>query len=185
MHCRGPRQLDLIWIGLTALEGAADWLGAVGDATAANVCWAAIDRQRAATLDRTFADDEDLYLASRKRDRLALRPAIYDAARRTGQSMRLGDALDYAMQRLGDSIADRSGRAMAGAARGRYELTPREHEVLELLATGQTDGQIAEALFISKKTAAVHVANIKGKLGASNRVEIVTIALRTGLVAGT
>ena len=48
------RQLDLIWIGLTALEGAADWLGAVGDATAANVCWAAIDRQRAATLDRTY-----------------------------------------------------------------------------------------------------------------------------------
>ena len=42
-------------------------------------------------------------------------------------------------------------------------------------------GQIAE-LFISKKTAAVHVGNIKGKLGASSRVEIVTIALRAGLV---
>ncbi len=54
--------------------------------------------------------------------------------------------------------------------------------MLRLLATGRSDGQIAEELFISKKTAAVHVGNIKGKLGASSRVEIVTIALRTGLV---
>jgi len=52
------------------------------------------------------------------------------------------------------------------------------------VAAGRSDGQIADALFISKKTAAVHVANIKGKLGANSRVEIVTIALRSGLVAG-
>ena len=64
------------------------------------------------------------------------------------------------------------------------DLTTREREVLQLLAAGRSDGQIAEALFISKKTASVHVANIKGKLGASSRVEIVTIAIRTGLVAG-
>jgi DNA-binding NarL/FixJ family response regulator len=67
--------------------------------------------------------------------------------------------------------------------RGRYELTIREREVLELLAVGRSDGQIADALFISKKTAAVHVGNIKGKLGAGCRLEIVTIAMRTGLVA--
>jgi DNA-binding CsgD family transcriptional regulator len=67
--------------------------------------------------------------------------------------------------------------------RGRHDLTRREQEVLELLAGGCTDGDIAEALFISKKTAAVHVGNIKGKLEARSRVEIVTIALRRGLVA--
>ena len=71
-----------------------------------------------------------------------------------------------------------------GVLRRRLDLTTREREVLQLLAAGRSDGQIAEALFISKKTAAVHVGNIKGKLGASSRVEIVTIALRTGLVAG-
>jgi DNA-binding CsgD family transcriptional regulator len=54
--------------------------------------------------------------------------------------------------------------------------------VLELLAAGRSDGEIAAALFIGKKTASVHVGNIKGKLGASSRVEIVMIALRTGLV---
>lgn len=66
----------------------------------------------------------------------------------------------------------------------RHDLTPREREVLALVAAGRSDGQIAETLFISKSTAAVHVANIKGKLGATSRVEIVTIAMRIGLVAG-
>jgi len=64
-----------------------------------------------------------------------------------------------------------------------YELTIREREVLELLAAGRSDGEIADALFISKKTAAVHVGNIKGKLGAESRVAIVTIAMRRGLVS--
>jgi len=74
-------------------------------------------------------------------------------------------------------------RARRPVARSRYELTRREREVLELLAVGRSDGDIADALFISKKTAAVHVGNIKGKLGAESRVEIVTIAMRRGYVA--
>ena len=53
----------------------------------------------------------------------------------------------------------------------RYGLTPREREVLELLAEGRTNKQIAETLFISESTAGVHVSNILGKLGAANRVE--------------
>ena len=52
---------------------------------------------------------------------------------------------------------------------------------LALVAAGKSDGEIAESLFISKKTASVHVANVKAKLGASTRVEIATIALRQGL----
>jgi DNA-binding CsgD family transcriptional regulator len=46
---------------------------------------------------------------------------------------------------------------------------------------GRTDGEIAEALFISPKTASVHVSSIKGKLGAGSRVEIATLAMRRGL----
>ena len=67
-------------------------------------------------------------------------------------------------------------------ARGRYELTRRELEVLDLLAAGQTDGDIAARLFISKKTVSVHVANIKGKLGAESRVGVVTLAIGRGLI---
>ena len=55
--------------------------------------------------------------------------------------------------------------------RGRHDLTPREHEVLALVADGRTDGEIAEALVISKKTASVHVASIKAKLGAGSRAK--------------
>ena len=61
--------------------------------------------------------------------------------------------------------------------RGRHDLTPREREVLVLVAAGRSDGEIAEALFISKKTASFHVAMIKGKLGARSRVEIATDAI--------
>ena len=62
----------------------------------------------------------------------------------------------------------------------RYGLTPRELEVLALLAEGRTNRQIAETLFISESTAGVHVSNILGKLGATNRVEAAAIAYRMG-----
>jgi pimeloyl-ACP methyl ester carboxylesterase/DNA-binding CsgD family transcriptional regulator/class 3 adenylate cyclase len=61
-------------------------------------------------------------------------------------------------------------------------LTARERQVLDLLAAGRSDGEIAEALFISPKTASVHVSNIKGKLGARTRVETAIVAQRLGLV---
>ncbi|MFI5042685.1 MAG: response regulator transcription factor, partial [Acidimicrobiales bacterium] len=50
-------------------------------------------------------------------------------------------------------------------------LTPREVEVLAQLAAGRTDKEIADALFISKKTASVHVSNLLRKLDVANRVE--------------
>ncbi|HKQ17486.1 MAG TPA: response regulator transcription factor, partial [Solirubrobacterales bacterium] len=62
-----------------------------------------------------------------------------------------------------------------------YGLTAREREVLVLLAQGQTNRRIAETLFISESTASVHVSNIIGKLGVSNRVEAAAAAVRSGL----
>jgi DNA-binding NarL/FixJ family response regulator len=61
-------------------------------------------------------------------------------------------------------------------------LTPREHQVLELLAEGLPNKMIAARLGISDQTAKFHVASICGKLGASNRTEAVRIALRRGLL---
>jgi DNA-binding CsgD family transcriptional regulator len=60
-------------------------------------------------------------------------------------------------------------------------LTPREVEVLALLAAGRSNHQIAQALFISPKTASVHVSNILAKLGVAGRVEAAAIAHRLGL----
>jgi DNA-binding CsgD family transcriptional regulator len=61
-------------------------------------------------------------------------------------------------------------------------LTAREQEVLALLARGRTNRQLGKELFISEKTASVHVSNILGKLEAGSRGEAVAIARRRGLV---
>jgi DNA-binding NarL/FixJ family response regulator len=60
-------------------------------------------------------------------------------------------------------------------------LTARETEVLTLVADGRTNGQIAQQLYISPKTASVHVSNILRKLHASTRGEAAAIAHRAGL----
>jgi DNA-binding CsgD family transcriptional regulator len=60
-------------------------------------------------------------------------------------------------------------------------LTPREREVMALVAQGRTNRQIAEALFISDKTASVHVSNILAKLGVANRAEAAATVHRLGL----
>jgi DNA-binding CsgD family transcriptional regulator len=59
-------------------------------------------------------------------------------------------------------------------------LTRRERDVLDLLARGRTNGQIAAELFISTKTASVHVSNILRKLGVANRVEAAHLAQTIG-----
>ena len=61
-------------------------------------------------------------------------------------------------------------------------LTAREAEVLGLLAEGRSNGEIGRALFISTKTASVHVSNILAKLGAASRGEAVALARTAGLL---
>ena len=60
-------------------------------------------------------------------------------------------------------------------------LSARETEVLRLVAAGRTNREIAEELFISPKTASVHVSNILAKLGVTGRVEAAAVAHRVGL----
>ncbi|HEX3056770.1 MAG TPA: response regulator transcription factor [Gaiellaceae bacterium] len=61
-------------------------------------------------------------------------------------------------------------------------LTPRELEVLKLIAEAQTSKQISEALFISVKTVERHRQNILDKLGMRDRVELTRYAIRRGLI---
>jgi two-component system NarL family response regulator len=60
-------------------------------------------------------------------------------------------------------------------------LSPRELEVLQLVARGLDNNEIAAALFISPRTAKNHVSSILGKLGVSNRIQAAVYALRRGL----
>jgi len=67
------------------------------------------------------------------------------------------------------------------AQRAEGVLTAREREVAALIAQGLTNGQLADKLYISPKTAAVHVSNILTKLGLSGRAEVAAWAVRNGL----
>jgi len=64
-------------------------------------------------------------------------------------------------------------------------LTPREAEVLRLLARGRTNRQIGAELYMSEKTASVHVSRILAKLGAGGRTEAVALAAARGLLTPT
>lgn len=72
-----------------------------------------------------------------------------------------------------------------GHRNGRNEdpgLSPREREILSLLAEGRTQGQIATELAISPKTVATHIQHILSKLGVHTRAQAVGVAFRRGLV---
>jgi len=71
--------------------------------------------------------------------------------------------------------------ARTGAAIRDDPLTPRESEIVKLVAEGHTSREIAEALVISEKTVERHRANILDKLGMRDRVELTRYAIRTGL----
>jgi DNA-binding NarL/FixJ family response regulator len=69
-----------------------------------------------------------------------------------------------------------------GGFASQESLTPREIEVLELLAEGLPNKAIAVRLHISDQTVKFHVASISGKLGAANRTDAVRLAIRRGLI---
>jgi DNA-binding NarL/FixJ family response regulator len=72
--------------------------------------------------------------------------------------------------------------ARRGEAPPKDPLTPRELEVVKLIAEGHTSDEIAAQLVLSKRTVEVHRAKILGKLGMRNRVDLTRYAIRRGLV---
>jgi DNA-binding NarL/FixJ family response regulator len=98
--------------------------------------------------------------------------------------VRAGDALlaPTITRRLVERFAPRD-EAKAAVHRDLSELTPRELEVLRLLATGLSNGELAERLSLSPTTVKTHVARILSKLGLRDRVQAVVLAYETGLIS--
>lgn len=106
------------------------------------------------------------------------------AAARLHQAAALAERLraEPLVRRVADlSRRARVNGAHAPAERPAHGLTPRELEVLRLVAQGRTNRDIAETLFISAKTASVHVSNILAKLEVASRGEAAATAHRLGL----
>jgi non-specific serine/threonine protein kinase len=100
--------------------------------------------------------------------------AAQATARATGRSAPLSRVVSVALLPAAEDFDHTAG------AHGQ-SLTRREYEVAALIAAGLSDGQIAERLVVSRRTAHAHVRNILGKLGFASRVEIATWAIGHGL----
>ena len=110
---------------------------------------------------------ERLGEAYRGARRLGARPLAAEAAREVAA--------------LGESVVARLGSRAAGAA----GLSPRELEVVRLVAVGRTNREVAQQLYLSPRTVDMHVRNILRKLDCSTRVEAAHRATELGLLAGS
>ena len=165
---------------LHALSAIALWLGAAGQPLEALRAWAAHERGRSEIGWPYDPEDRAFIEPLVARDRRAAGEPIASLAWAEGAGMELEAALSAALCAM-DAVDLAHRPSRPPDPRG-ATLTRREAEVLALVGEGCSDGEIAERLFISKKTASVHVANIKDKLATENRVETALAAVRMGLV---
>ena len=108
--------------------------------------------------------------------RQALGPARARAAEERGKAMSLATAADYVLML---TAADPEPQV---AAPGLDALSPRERELVTLVARGYTDAQIAEQLHISVRTVSSHLDRIRDKTGCRRRADLTRLALNAGLV---
>jgi NarL family two-component system response regulator YdfI len=118
----------------------------------------------------------------------ALRLGVRGILPASPEPQQLAAALEAVVQELVVYNSEMSSPLRRAASRGApadelsEPLTPREREVLRLLASGLGNKEIAVKLKISEHTAKFHVASILGKLGAASRTEAVSIGMRNGLI---
>ena len=139
----------------------------------------------------------NILLVGPREERARLRASLNGSMRVVGEFPTLAAARDSGIEADGVLLAfpnapggaddevmgfDEGTRSLAGPA---FEepLTPREIQVLELLAEGMANKAIAARLGISDQTVKFHIASISGKLGAANRTDALRRAVRRGLIS--
>ena len=120
----------------------------------------------------TYDGDEDIYRALEAgAQAYLLKDMICDEILAAIRAVHAGQ------RRIPAAVGTRLAERMAG-----MDLSEREHHVLEFVATGKSNKQIAAALEITEATVKSHMTNILGKLGVTDRTQAVVTALRRGLV---
>ncbi|MGI9185378.1 MAG: helix-turn-helix transcriptional regulator [Solirubrobacteraceae bacterium] len=183
----GPVERAYLATGQAEMTRARGRPGAVAWARAA-AAWEGVERPYPAALARWREAEAHIVAGSRTPASTAAAAALETAIRlRAGWLEREVRALAQ-RARLGVSVApDPTGGAGAGepqAAVGSedpFGLTPRERQVLRLIAEGATNRQIGAALFMAEKTASVHVSRILAKLGVKGRTQAAAVAHRQHL----
>jgi predicted ATPase/DNA-binding NarL/FixJ family response regulator len=148
---------------------------------------AALLRQHVGAM--TYAPRREAVEAVEQEARAALDPRACQEAIDAGEAA-AGESLARRISTIAREIIGRRHEVTApvipagqnGSADMSHNLTPREVEVLTLLAQGSSTAQIADQLFVSPRTAATHINNILGKLGVNSRTAAVAHAMRIGLV---
>ncbi|MBT2287708.1 response regulator transcription factor [Paenibacillus albidus] len=106
-----------------------------------------------------------------------------------GQVALHAEAAGQLMKMMSDPAAENSGPgvgeanpavAVANPAEAEDQLTPREREVLGLIACGMSNKEIADALVITEKTVKTHVSHVLGKLNVADRTQAAIVALKNG-----
>jgi predicted ATPase/DNA-binding CsgD family transcriptional regulator len=151
---------------------------------------------RSETAARLYGAAEALYAACQvcvpPPDRPAYEPAVararagtddraWAAAWAAGRALPPEDAIAEALALAADPVAPTVATAETPHPSASSDLSPRELEILRLVAAGSTDREIADALFISRRTVTSHITNILAKLGVDSRTGAATFAVRNGL----
>jgi DNA-binding NarL/FixJ family response regulator len=100
-----------------------------------------------------------------------------------GDSVIAASSTRRLLQHVAPMLRGGAAAAPAGDDRALGELTPREREVLEQMAYGATNSEIAAHFVVSEATVKTHVGRVLAKTGSRDRVQAVVLAYRTGLVA--
>jgi predicted ATPase/DNA-binding CsgD family transcriptional regulator len=135
--------------------------------------WAALDTHNK---DGGFIDppqDADRRQAPLRKARQALGPGRTRAAEQRGAAMTLATAAEFVTMLA-------TPEPQAPARHG--QLSPRERELVTLVARGRTDAQIASQLYISVRTVRSHLDRIRDKTGCRRRADLTRLALQTGLI---
>ncbi len=164
------RQVGEKWLISLCLEELAGVAGAQGVYARAARLWGAEETLRerlGASVRALYRADYEHGVQAAKRE---LGEKAFAAAWAEGRAMTLEEAVSYALQEV-------KGRTLPPAPRNPAGLTDREVEVLRLVARGLTDAQVAEELFLSRRTVNAHLRAIYGKLEVNSRAAATRFAI--------